>query len=213
MEELFSKEWYEKHLRGNDLEEPIIMAAGMLVDTDYCEMCDKPLGRKVSTCCDGSMCGCMGHPTEPPVCSDECYDAYMVELKVSFCIGEVGGFIDGFFHPAQRIILENEYYSTKSHNPHVIVAILKTVMDYRIEVDRHALIKAYINSEYLEVREACLELIEDLCDEESLYLLGQISEDPVKFLEEYKAKIKEQIEKKLNGQAPDQGSSSHFEGW
>lgn len=25
-------------------------------------------------CCDGFECGCMGQPTEPPVCSKECYD-------------------------------------------------------------------------------------------------------------------------------------------
>lgn len=24
-------------------------------------------------CCDGYMCGCQGQPTEPIVCSEECY--------------------------------------------------------------------------------------------------------------------------------------------
>lgn len=25
-------------------------------------------------CCNGYMCGCLGKPTEPQVCSDECFE-------------------------------------------------------------------------------------------------------------------------------------------
>lgn len=28
----------------------------------------------VEICCSGKDCGCMGMPTEPPVCSDMCYE-------------------------------------------------------------------------------------------------------------------------------------------
>jgi len=28
-------------------------------------------------CCSGHECGCMGLPTEPPVCSEKCYDTFM----------------------------------------------------------------------------------------------------------------------------------------
>ncbi len=32
-------------------------------------------------CCDGRECGCMGMPTEPPVCSEECYIAYIKQIR------------------------------------------------------------------------------------------------------------------------------------
>ena len=28
-------------------------------------------------CCSGHECGCMGLPTEPPICSEKCYDTFM----------------------------------------------------------------------------------------------------------------------------------------
>lgn len=36
---------------------------------------------EISMCCDGHMCGCMGMPIEPPVCSEECYHQYMENFK------------------------------------------------------------------------------------------------------------------------------------
>lgn len=44
---------------------------------DYCMVCNKELNYKVEYCCrgfSGHNCGCLGMPTEPPVCSSECYD-------------------------------------------------------------------------------------------------------------------------------------------
>lgn len=38
----------------------------------FCIVCGTPI--EVNYCCNGFMCGCMGKPTEPPVCSNECYD-------------------------------------------------------------------------------------------------------------------------------------------
>jgi len=29
---------------------------------------------EIKMCCSGRDCGCMGQPTEPPVCSDKCED-------------------------------------------------------------------------------------------------------------------------------------------
>jgi DNA-directed RNA polymerase subunit RPC12/RpoP len=40
-----------------------------------CAICDTEI--EVEMCCSGYMCGCMGMPVDPPVCSDECYDKYM----------------------------------------------------------------------------------------------------------------------------------------
>lgn len=31
------------------------------------------MGEEPQMCCDGRMCGCMGQPTEPIVCSEKCY--------------------------------------------------------------------------------------------------------------------------------------------
>ena len=43
-----------------------------------CMLCGKPLiDYEPDMCCNGFMCGCMGLPNTPPVCSDECWDALM----------------------------------------------------------------------------------------------------------------------------------------
>lgn len=46
---------------------------------DYCCMtCGEPLeDYEPKMCCDGRECGCMGMPTEPPVCSSLCWDLYV----------------------------------------------------------------------------------------------------------------------------------------
>lgn len=40
----------------------------------YCMVCGVEI--EVHMCCSGYMCGCMGMPTEPPICSEECYIEY-----------------------------------------------------------------------------------------------------------------------------------------
>lgn len=40
-----------------------------------CAICENEID--VEMCCSGHECGCMGQPTEPPVCSKECYDKFM----------------------------------------------------------------------------------------------------------------------------------------
>lgn len=43
-----------------------------------CMICDKELkDYDPKMCCSGYMCGCRGMPTEPPICSTECWDALM----------------------------------------------------------------------------------------------------------------------------------------
>lgn len=40
-----------------------------------CMVCEKEFwGKEPTMCCSGRECGCMGMPTEPVVCSEECYD-------------------------------------------------------------------------------------------------------------------------------------------
>lgn len=41
----------------------------------YCQICDTPI--EIHLCCTGRDCGCVGLPTEPPVCSNECFEKYM----------------------------------------------------------------------------------------------------------------------------------------
>lgn len=38
-----------------------------------CIICGKPFLFEAEFCCNGDMCGCMGLPIYPPICSDECY--------------------------------------------------------------------------------------------------------------------------------------------
>lgn len=45
----------------------------------FCQICDKDI--EVQMCCSGYACGCMGMPVNPPVCSGECYDEYMIKFK------------------------------------------------------------------------------------------------------------------------------------
>jgi len=39
-----------------------------------CEVCGAEI--EIQLCCSGHECGCMGLPTEAPVCSDECYEIF-----------------------------------------------------------------------------------------------------------------------------------------
>ena len=41
----------------------------------FCDVCGTEI--EVNMCCSGHECGCMGLPTEPPVCSEKCYDILM----------------------------------------------------------------------------------------------------------------------------------------
>lgn len=49
----------------------------MSKEKGFCEMCNNEI--EVTMCCNGHECGCMGLPTEPPVCSEKCYDDFMSE--------------------------------------------------------------------------------------------------------------------------------------
>jgi len=41
-----------------------------------CLICQKPVDDyDPMMCCSGFECGCMGQPTEPCICSDECFAA------------------------------------------------------------------------------------------------------------------------------------------
>jgi len=43
-----------------------------------CEICNHEI--EIQMCCSGYQCGCMGQPVEPPVCSEECYYKYAIEI-------------------------------------------------------------------------------------------------------------------------------------
>jgi len=46
------------------------------LDLHRCLICNRPVpDYEPEMCCSGSDCGCMGMPTEPCVCSRECWDA------------------------------------------------------------------------------------------------------------------------------------------
>ena len=49
----------------------------MSKEKGFCEICSYEI--EVNMCCSGHECGCMGLPTEPPVCSEKCYDILMSE--------------------------------------------------------------------------------------------------------------------------------------
>jgi hypothetical protein len=49
-----------------------------------CMVCDKDfIGDEPQYCCDGRVCGCMGMPIYPVVCSDECYEVFANGSKLS----------------------------------------------------------------------------------------------------------------------------------
>lgn len=41
----------------------------------YCDICGTTID--IQMCCSGDQCGCMGMPTEPPVCGQECWEKYL----------------------------------------------------------------------------------------------------------------------------------------
>lgn len=45
----------------------------------FCKVCGIEI--EVEVCCSGRDCGCMGQPIDLPVCSSECYDELMNNLK------------------------------------------------------------------------------------------------------------------------------------
>ena len=45
----------------------------------YCIVCGNEI--EIQMCCSGRECGCMGQPTEPPVCSEICYDELMNNIE------------------------------------------------------------------------------------------------------------------------------------
>jgi len=61
-------------------EKPILNVKGKLsfwepTPNQICMNCEKKFfGQDPQYCCNGSMCGCMGQPIEPVVCSEECYN-------------------------------------------------------------------------------------------------------------------------------------------
>ena len=45
-----------------------------------CDICKTEI--EVQLCCSGYMCGCMGLPTEPPVCEkQECWDKWLKDRE------------------------------------------------------------------------------------------------------------------------------------
>lgn len=59
------------------------LEATKLVDL-ICMECGKPFkGPEPKTCCSGRDCGCMGMPSEPIACSDECYYLILNKYKGS----------------------------------------------------------------------------------------------------------------------------------
>ena len=51
-----------------ELEEPEITAE--------CKVCGEETPYEPKMCCNGFECGCMGLPTEPPICSDKCWEKF-----------------------------------------------------------------------------------------------------------------------------------------
>ena len=57
-----------------------------------CEMCGKPLvNYDPKMCCSSFDCGCMGLPTNPPVCSGECWDAMLARNRCKHTADSGGG--------------------------------------------------------------------------------------------------------------------------
>ncbi len=45
-----------------------------------CDICNIPIS--ITMCCSGRDCGCMGMPTEIPVCSEKCEKEYMKRQRI-----------------------------------------------------------------------------------------------------------------------------------
>ena len=47
----------------------------MSKEKGFCDVCGTEI--EVTMCCSSFDCGCMGLPTEQPICSEKCYDTFM----------------------------------------------------------------------------------------------------------------------------------------
>ena len=47
----------------------------MSKEIGFCDVCETVI--EVNMCCSSHECGCLGLPTEPPVCSEKCYHIYI----------------------------------------------------------------------------------------------------------------------------------------
>jgi len=57
------------------------MHANAKTADDACLICGKPVpSYEPGYCCDGYECCCRGEPTNPCVCSEQCYDALMAGI-------------------------------------------------------------------------------------------------------------------------------------
>lgn len=57
-------------------------------EISHCEVCNKPVpDYKEEYCCGGYDCYCMGMPTEPCICSNECWDVFtdMTDMPLEEC--------------------------------------------------------------------------------------------------------------------------------
>ena len=52
------------------------------MERGYCLICGKDI--EIQVCCNGYMCGCMGQPVEPPICSGKCHDVYTNKPPIKY---------------------------------------------------------------------------------------------------------------------------------
>lgn len=52
------------------------------MERGYCLICGKNI--EIQMCCNGYMCGCMGQPVEPPLCSEKCHDVYANKPPIKY---------------------------------------------------------------------------------------------------------------------------------
>ena len=63
-----------------------VIASYFIIMKGNCIVCGNEI--EITMCCSGRDCGCMGQPTEPPVCSSECYDELMNNFEKYYPKGE-----------------------------------------------------------------------------------------------------------------------------
>ena len=109
----------------------------------------------------------------------------------------------GYSHPSEKIILEHNYFNIESKYTNVVIAILITFIHHTARFDSIKPIKLaekVINHKDHEVRDYAIGVIESYPTKKGLEILQHSKIDSIKYIENYKQKVINDIKKSLNNE-------------
>ena len=106
-----------------------------------CVTCGKEI--EIHLCCYGKDCGCMGLPIEPPVCSNKCWDLYLMKLKEELKMKELKEQLNYILHNRHQFIPTDSVRQA-------VEEILNLINQYKKEIliEPHNLLRKCLDDNY-----------------------------------------------------------------